>query len=69
MSDPSEFYCGEEYGEEEETCDYNGEQCIGDKLFCEECPVITGDWGQCSLVADRNPFCIDVSLVWLFEAL
>jgi hypothetical protein len=26
---------------EEELCDYTGEECIGDKMFCEECTVLT----------------------------
>lgn len=25
--------------DDEELCDYTGDLCIGDKLFCEECPV------------------------------
>lgn len=35
----------EEY-EECETCDYTGEDCFGDKRFCEECPILTDDWGE-----------------------
>ena len=35
------------YGEEEdydiEVCDFTGEQCFGDKMFCEECEVVIGD--------------------------
>jgi hypothetical protein len=26
--------------EEEDTCGYTGEPCIGDPLFCEECEVM-----------------------------
>ena len=26
--------------EEIEYCDYTGEECIGNKLFCEECPMM-----------------------------
>lgn len=25
--------------DEEDICDYTGEQCIGNKLFCEECEI------------------------------
>lgn len=25
--------------EEENLCDYTGEECIGDKGFCEECEI------------------------------
>jgi hypothetical protein len=46
MSEESEFCCGEDVLEEEDICDYNGEQCIGDRMFCEECPVLTGDWSD-----------------------
>ena len=28
---------------EEETCDYTGDECFGNKLFCEECEVLTGE--------------------------
>lgn len=28
-----------EENEEEDLCDYTGDQCIGNKLFCEECDV------------------------------
>ena len=27
--------------EEEELCDYTGEECCSDKRFCEECDVLT----------------------------
>lgn len=26
--------------EDEELCDYTGDLCIGDKMFCEECEVL-----------------------------
>lgn len=39
----SEFNCGEECEEEEESCDYTGEECVGNKLFCEECEVLIGE--------------------------
>lgn len=41
---------GLEEDEEDEICDYTGEECIGNKLFCEECSVFvstqndTSDW-------------------------
>lgn len=35
----------EEY-EECETCDYTGEDCFGDKRFCEECPILTDEWEE-----------------------
>jgi hypothetical protein len=38
--------CVDETEEEIEFCDYTGEECIGNKLFCEECPVLTEDWGK-----------------------
>jgi len=37
MSEESEYDCGEDILEEQETCDYTGEECVGDKMFCEEC--------------------------------
>ena len=43
MSDESEYDCGEDVLEEEDLCDYNSDPCFGDKMFCEECPVLTGD--------------------------
>lgn len=39
MSEESEFDCGEDVLEEEDLCDYNGDPCIGDRMFCEECPI------------------------------
>jgi hypothetical protein len=56
MSDESEFDCGEDVLEEEDLCDYNGEQCIGDKLFCAECPVLTGYWSE----EKKNPLNLEV---------
>lgn len=29
--------------EDEELCDYTGEPCIGDSLFCEECSIMIGE--------------------------
>ena len=29
--------------EDEETCDYTGEECFGNKLFCEECDTYIQD--------------------------
>lgn len=43
MSEESEFDCGEDVLEEEDLCDYNGDPCIGDRMFCEECPVLKDD--------------------------
>jgi hypothetical protein len=37
MSEESEYDTGEDILEEEETCDYTGDICVGDKMFCEEC--------------------------------
>ena len=40
------LYCGSNncedciYLEEEEVCDYTGEECFGNKMFCEECSVL-----------------------------
>jgi hypothetical protein len=34
----------EEDYEKEELCDYTGEQCIGNKMFCEECEVMRAKW-------------------------
>ena len=39
MSEESEFDWGQDVLEEEDLCDYTGEQCCGDKMFCEECPI------------------------------
>ena len=33
----------EEDEEVEELCDFTGEECIGDKRFCEECSVLTDE--------------------------
>lgn len=43
MSAESEFDCGEDVLEEENLCDYTGEECCGDKMFCEECIVMHGE--------------------------
>lgn len=32
-----------EHVEDIELCDYTGEQCIGNKRFCEECEIMMGD--------------------------
>lgn len=43
MSQEGEYDTGEDVLEEEDICNYTGEQCIGDKMFCEECPVFKDD--------------------------
>jgi len=40
----SGFGSDEETDEQEETCDFTGDICIGNKVFCEECPILTDDW-------------------------
>jgi hypothetical protein len=54
MSDESEYDCGEDVLEEEDLCDYNGDPCIGDKMFCEVCPVLTGDWEPEKTLSDAK---------------
>lgn len=39
MSEESEYDYGQDVLEEEDYCDYTGEQCCGDRMFCEECIV------------------------------
>jgi hypothetical protein len=34
----------EEYEDDTESCDFTGEDCFGNKLFCEECPILTDNW-------------------------
>jgi len=38
LYDPDDFSMDAE--EDEETCDYTGDVCYGNKLFCEECDVL-----------------------------
>jgi hypothetical protein len=39
-------YFGEGEDNEEDSCDFTGEYCIGNRCFCEECPVLTDDWEE-----------------------
>jgi hypothetical protein len=43
MSEESEYCEGADVLEEEDLCDYTGEQCCGDRMFCEECLVLKDD--------------------------
>lgn len=43
MSEESEYDNGEDVLEEEDVCDYNGETCFGDEMFCEDCPVVNDE--------------------------
>jgi len=36
----------EEDDEKEELCDYTGEPCIGNKMFCEDCEVMHAKWRE-----------------------
>lgn len=51
-SGPCDFCCEESCEgcpanvDGEELCDYTGEECIGNKLFCEECIVFAGELGE-----------------------
>lgn len=39
------YYAWNDADNEDDTeyCDYTDEECVGDKMFCEECPVLTDD--------------------------
>jgi hypothetical protein len=39
MSEVNDYEDDEDI-EPEDYCDYTGEICIGDPMFCEECPVM-----------------------------
>jgi len=39
MSEEGTYDTGEDVLEEEYLCDYTGEQCIGEKMFCEDCSI------------------------------
>lgn len=40
----SGFGSDEECDMTDEYCDYTGEECIGDRSFCEDCPILTDQW-------------------------
>lgn len=43
LSEEGEYDTGEDVLEEVDYCDFTGEECFGDKMFCEECPVLTDE--------------------------
>lgn len=51
----SGFGSDEEEDDQEPPCDYTGEDCIGDRRFCEECPILTDEWEEEKpTVADKD---------------
>jgi hypothetical protein len=41
LSEVDDYYTYDDEEEDIEICDYTGEECFGNKMFCEECPIMT----------------------------